>query len=135
MAAVVGMGGRGAATAAAGAQPVVARHVGGRRRGQLLGSGGGYAVAEAAPNGARARAGGRWGRVCHGRGGSESAGSGQARLRIALFSLSSLLSSSFKHTHTHTMHLPRVVIIGGGQGGVNVAQGLAGVADVTLVDR
>jgi NADH dehydrogenase FAD-containing subunit len=29
---------------------------------------------------------------------------------------------------------PRVVIVGGGQGGVCVAQGLAGVADVTLVD-
>jgi NADH dehydrogenase FAD-containing subunit len=33
------------------------------------------------------------------------------------------------------MHLPRVVIVGGGQGGVNVAQGLVGAADVTLVDR
>jgi NADH dehydrogenase FAD-containing subunit len=30
---------------------------------------------------------------------------------------------------------PRVVIVGGGQAGVGVAQGLDGVADVTLVDR
>jgi NADH dehydrogenase FAD-containing subunit len=29
---------------------------------------------------------------------------------------------------------PRVVIVGGGQAGAGVAQALAGIADVTLVD-
>jgi NADH dehydrogenase FAD-containing subunit len=29
---------------------------------------------------------------------------------------------------------PRVVVVGGGQAGADVAQALAGIADVTLVD-
>ena len=33
------------------------------------------------------------------------------------------------------MTLPRAVIVGGGQGGVGVAQALHGKAEVTLVDR
>ena len=38
------------------------------------------------------------------------------------------------HQRTRSMTPPRVVIAGGGQGGVGVAQALHGKADVTLVD-
>lgn len=107
-------------------------HVSRRGRGEV--GAGGAAVAEAGPDGAGGPVCGRGGEVRHEDSGGAGGASGGGDLAPHFLVLVSKKKTS-PLTPSPLMHLPRVVIVGGGQGGVNVAQGLAGTADVTLVDR